>query len=110
MTEIDVNAALAMKYALIDLNTPVKDYEKYDFHAGTKCKINGFPFQLMAENGKLSFEAEAICLSAHIHKTENRIEFKADETIAILCIKDGKMRAYEFTIPGRLTQQSFIVS
>lgn len=54
MKEINILEAIQMPQLMIDMVTPVKDYEKYDFHVGMKCKIDGFPFELMSENGKLS--------------------------------------------------------
>lgn len=59
MKEINILEAIQMPQLMIDMVTPVKDYEKYDFHVGMKCKIDGFPFELMSENGKLSLEAGA---------------------------------------------------
>lgn len=64
MKEINILEAIQMPQLMIDMVTPVKDYEKYDFHVGMKCKIDGFPFELMSENGKLSLEAGAIMLTA----------------------------------------------
>ncbi len=52
MKEINILEAIQMPQLMIDMVTPVKDYEKYDFHVGMKCKIDGFPFELMSENGK----------------------------------------------------------
>lgn len=43
MKEIKVSEAISRKYLLIDMMNPVKGYEGYDFHAGMKCKINGYP-------------------------------------------------------------------
>lgn len=107
MKEIEVKKALEGKYLMIDMEHTVNGYEDYDFHAGMKCKINGYPFQLMAENGVLSLEAEAIALTAWKRPSEKRIEFSCGETISIVCLWPGHAKAYETVIPDKVRQQSF---
>ena len=107
--KITINAALSKKYLIIDMTTPVKDYEEYDFHRGMKCKINGYPFELMSENGELSLEAGAIYLTAFKQHSEVVPCFEAGETIAVIQLYDGFAECYEITLPDRITQQSFII-
>lgn len=109
MKEIKIEEAISRKYVLIDMVTPVKGYEDYDFHAGTKCKINGYPFQIMAENGELSFEAGATALTAWKRPTENVVKFVCNEKIAIICCYEGYAKAYEYTIPKKIRHQSFSI-
>ena len=109
MKEIKVEEAINRKYVLIDMVNPVKGYESYDFHVGTKCKINGYPFQIMAENGELSFEAEAIALTAWKRPTEDVVKFVCNEKIAIICVYEGYAKAYEYILPKKIRQQSFII-
>lgn len=54
MKEINILEAIQMPQLMIDMVTPVKDYEKYDFHVGMKCKIDGFPFELIRNWGVLA--------------------------------------------------------
>lgn len=86
MKEINILEAIQMPQLMIDMVTPVKDYEKYDFHVGMKCKIDGFPFELMSENGKLSLEAGAIMLTARRRREQEVPRFQCGETIAILML------------------------
>lgn len=109
MKEIKVAEAMNRKYVLIDMVHPVKGYESYDFHVGTKCKINGYPFQIMAYNGELSFEAGAIVLTARKRPTEDVVKFVCNEKIAIICVYEGYAKAYEYTLPKKIWQQSFII-
>ena len=109
MKEIKVAEAMNRKYVLIDMVHPVKGYESYDFHVGTKCKINGYPFQIMAENGELSFEAGAIALTAWKRPAEDVVKFVCNEKIAIICVYEGYAKAYEYILPKKIRQQSFII-
>lgn len=109
MKEIKVAEAMNRKYVLIDMVHPVKGYESYDFHVGTKCKINGYPFQIMAENGELSFEAGAIALTAWKRPAEDVVKFVCNEKIAIICVYEGYAKAYEYILPKKIKQQSFII-
>lgn len=109
MKEITLQKAITMPYLMIDMVKPVKDYEKYDFHKGMKCKINGYPFELMAENGELSLEAGAIALTAHRQKKQEVPQFKSGETIAIIELFKGFAKAYEINLPEKVRQQSFII-
>ena len=110
MTEITIHEAIAMPYIMIDMVKPVKGYEKYDFHRGMRCKINGYPFELMSENGELSFEAEAIALTARRQKKAEVPQFKCGETIAIIEVFNGFAKSYKITLPKRVRQQSFIIN
>lgn len=89
MKEINILEAIQMPQLMIDMVTPVKDYEKYDFHVGMKCKIDGFPFELMSENDKLSLEAGAIMLTARRRREQEVPRFRCGETIAIIQLFDG---------------------
>ena len=109
MKEITIQKAITMPYLMIDMVTPVKDYEKYDFHRGMNCEINGFPFELMAENGELSLEAGAIALTARRQKKKEVPQFKGGETIAIIELFKGFAKCYEITLPEKVRQQSFII-
>lgn len=109
LKEIVIADAINMPYLLIDMVTPVKDYEKYNFHRGMRCKINGFPFELMVENEELSLEAEAISITKWKQKESKVPEFKSGETIAIIKIFDGYMKAFMYTLPNKIRQQSFII-
>ena len=109
MKEIKVAEAINRKYVLIDMVHPVKGYESYDFHVGTKCRINGYPFQIMAENGELSFEAGAIALTAWKRPAEDVVKFVCNEKIAIICVYEGYAKAYEYILPKKISQQSFII-
>lgn len=109
MKEITTHKAITMPCIMIDMVTPVKDYEKYDFRRGMHCEINGFPFELMAENGELSFEAGAIAITARRQKKKEVPQFKGGETIAIIEIFSGFTKAYEITLPEKITMQSFII-
>lgn len=111
MKEITFNEAIAMPYLMIDMVTPVKDYEKYDFHRGMKCSINGFTFELMAENGELSLEAEAIVLTAHNQRRRIQIPtFVAGETIAVIELYNGYAKCHIAALPTRITHQSFTLN
>lgn len=81
MKEINILEAIQMPQLMIDMVTPVKDYEKYDFHVGMKCKIDGFPFELMSENGKLSLEAGAIMLTARRRREQEVPRFRCGEKL-----------------------------
>lgn len=83
MKEINILEAIQMPQLMIDMVTPVKDYEKYDFHVGMKCKIDGFPFELMSENGKLSLEAGAIMLTARRRREQEVSRFRCGETCPV---------------------------
>ena len=113
LKEIAVADAINMPYLIIDMATPVKGYEKYDFHRGIRCKINGFPFELMSENEELSLEAEAISITRWRQKESNTLklipEFKGGETIAIIKIFDGYAKAFVYILPDKVRQQSFII-
>lgn len=113
LKEIAVADAINMPYLMIDMATPVKGYEKYDFHRGMRCKIDGFPFELMSENEELSLEAEAISITKWRQKESNTLklipEFKGGETIAIIKIFDGYAKAFTYTLPDKVRQQSFII-
>lgn len=110
MKEITIQEAISMPYLIIDMFNSVKDYEKYDFHRGMRCKINGYTFELMAYNGELSLEAEAIVLSAHGYKKEKSLPFfKCGETIAIIEVFNGFAKAYEITLPQKVRHQSFLI-
>lgn len=109
LKEIAVVDAINMPYLIIDMATPVKGYEKYDFHRGMRCKINGFPFELMSENEELSLEAEAISITRWRQKESKVPEFKGGETIAIIKIFDGYAKAFTYTLPDKVRQQSFII-
>ena len=109
LKEIAVVDAINMPYLMIDMVTPVKDYEKYNFHRGMRCKINGFPFELMSENEELSLEAEAIAITRWGRKESKVPEFKCGETIAIIKIFDGYAKAFTYTLPNKVRQQSFII-
>ena len=39
MKEINIMEAIQMPQLMIDMVTPVKDYEKYDFHVGMKLSL-----------------------------------------------------------------------
>ncbi len=107
MKEITIQEALCMNYLLIDMVTPVKGYEKYDFHIGMKCEINGFPFELMSENGELSLEAGAIYLTSWKQKKVSVPKFKCSQTIAIIQLFGSHSKAFEVTLPKKVSQQSF---
>ncbi len=110
MKEINIMEAIQMPQLMIDMVTPVKEYEKYDFHVGMKCKIDGFPFELMSENGKLSLEAGAIMLTARRRREQEVPRFQCGETIAIIQLFDGYAKAFAYTLPEKVRQQSFIIS
>lgn len=96
------------KYLMINMDAPVEGYEKYDFHKGMSCKIDGFPFTLMAENGELSLEAGAVYLSAHGYKQEDVKKFNAGDVIEILELRNNeKPEIYCIKLPERIHQQSF---
>ena len=109
MKKISVKDAITMDYLLIDMNKPVEGYETYDFRVGQKCKINGFPFQLMYENGEFSLEAECICLTVWKRKESEVAKFKGGQTIAIIALKGDNSEAYEFVLPEKVRQQSIII-
>lgn len=113
LNEVTIADAIKMPYLIIDMATPVKGYEKYNFHRGMRCKINGFPFELMSENEELSLEAEAISITRWRRKESNTLklipEFKCGETIAIIKIFDGYAKAFTYTLPDKVRQQSFII-
>jgi len=109
MKEITMQEAIAMPYIMIDMVTPVKGYERYDFHRGTRCKINGYPFELMAENGELSLEAGMIALTAHKQKVVEVPKFKGGQTIAIVELYHGYAKAYLITLPEKVRQQSIVI-
>lgn len=109
MEEIAIQEALAMKYLMIDMKNPVKGYEGYDFHSGMKCKINGYPFELMAENGVLSLAAEAIVLTAWKRKEVKVPKFACGETIAIIELFGEYAKAFKITLPKKVRQQSFVI-
>ena len=73
------------------------------------CEINGFPFELMAENGELSLEAGAIALTARRRKKREVPQFKGGETIAIIELFNGFVKCYEIILPEKVRQQSFII-
>lgn len=102
MKEINILEAIQMPQLMIDMVTPVKDYEKYDFHVGMKCKIDGFPFELMSENGKLSLEAGAIMLTARRRREQEVPRFRCGETIAIIQLFDGYAKAFAYTLPEKV--------
>ena len=110
MKEITIEKAMAMPFLIIDMSTPVKDYEKYDFHRGMRCKINGYTFELMAENGELSLEAEAIYLSAHGYRKEKSLPvFKCGDVISIVEMYKDYAKCYEIKLPDNVRHQSFII-
>lgn len=109
LKEIAVADAINMPYLIIDMATPVKGYEKYDFHRGMRCKIDGFPFELMSENEELSLEAEGIAITRWKQKELKVPEFKGGETIAIIKIFDSYMKAFAYTLPNKVRMQSFII-
>lgn len=75
-----------------------------------KCKIDGFPFELMSENGKLSLEAGAIMLTARRRREQEVPRFQCGETIAIIQLFDGYAKAFAYTLPEKVRQQSFVIS
>ena len=109
MKEITMQKAITMPFLIIDMITPVKNYEEYDFHRGMRCEINGFPFELMAENGELSLEAEAIAITKRRQKKIEVPQFKAGETIAIIEVFNGYGKAFEINLPEKIRQQSFLI-
>ena len=91
---------------------PVEGYENCpNFHVGMKCKVNGFPYQLMYENGEYSLEAEAIALTAWKRKAEpNRINYKTGDTVTVVCLFGNNVEAYEFDMPKHISNmQSFVL-
>lgn len=110
LKEIAVADAINMPYLIIDMATPVKGYEKYDFHRGMRCKINAYTFELMALNGELSLEAEGIYLSAHGYRKEKSLPcFKCGDIIAIIELYKDYAKAFTYTLPNKVRQQSFII-
>ena len=111
MNEISITTAMTVPYLLIDMEHPVKGYENYpNFHAGTKCKVNGFPYQLMYENGEYSLEAEAIAITAWKRKGEpERINFKSGEIITVIAFANGSAKAFEFQLPNHIPNMQSVV-
>lgn len=111
MNEITVVKAMTVPYLMIDMEHPVKGYEDCpNFHAGMKCKVNGFPYQLMYENGEYSLEAEAIALTAWKRKREpERINFKSGEIVTVIALENGSARAFEFRLPDRIPNMQSVV-
>ena len=101
------------KYLFIDMDNPVKGYEEYDFRKGMRCKVDGYPFQLMYENGRFSLEAGAICFKAHysareIQENKEMMRFACGDRFAVICLhNDGRFEGFEALIPDKVRQQSF---
>ena len=101
------------KYLFIDMDNPVKGYEEYDFRTGMNCKVDGYPFQLMYENGRYSLEAGAICIKNHYSEREIQRDkalprFSCGDRIAVICLHNDKhFEGYEVQLPEKVRHQSF---
>ena len=101
MKEITVQEAIGRKYLLIDMKNSVAGYDGYDFHAGNRCKVNGFPYQIMAEDGRFSLAAEAVALTKWKRKPEpEKTEFQFGEKVAVICLNGGNTKAFEMSMQG----------